>query len=106
MKAAGSDGRPALAHGIGPGDTVLTVGGEGSTHVLATAVHAARLGAKTIAVRWRHDMHAAATEVGARTVTECAEVVTAPNIAVAWLSLIRLRTSRWHACRSGDLRET
>jgi D-cysteine desulfhydrase len=79
---------------IEPGDTILTVGGVGSTHVLATAVHAARLGAKTIAVRWRHDMHAAATEVGARTVAECAEVVTAPNIAVAWLSLLRMRASR------------
>ena len=41
---------------VGEGDTMLTLGGEGSTHVLATAVHAARLGAKTIAVRWRHDM--------------------------------------------------
>ena len=41
---------------VRPGDTVLTLGGEGSTHVLATATHAARLGARTLAVRWPHDM--------------------------------------------------
>ena len=76
------------------GDTVLTIGGEGSTHVLATAVHAARLGAKTIAVRWRHDMHSAAEEVGARATTECAEVVTAPNFVRAMLPLMTMRLTR------------
>ena len=35
-----------LLGGVVEGDTVLTLGGEGSTHVLATAVHAARLGAQ------------------------------------------------------------
>ncbi len=39
------------------GDTVLTIGGEGSTHVLATAMHARRLGARTIALRWKHEMN-------------------------------------------------
>ena len=39
------------------GRHVLTAGGDGSTHVYATAVHAARLGARAVAVRWRHDMH-------------------------------------------------
>jgi 1-aminocyclopropane-1-carboxylate deaminase/D-cysteine desulfhydrase-like pyridoxal-dependent ACC family enzyme len=76
------------------GDTVLTIGGEGSTHVLATAVHAARLGAKTIAVRWRHDMHSAAEEVSARATTECAEVVTAPNFVRAMLPLMTMRLTR------------
>ena len=79
---------------VGEGDTVLTIGGEGSTHVLATAVHAARLGAKTIAVRWRHDMHSAAEEVGARACTECAEVVTAPNFVAAMWPLLRMRLTR------------
>jgi len=51
---------------VQPGDTVLTLGGAGSTHVLATAVHARRLGAKTIAVRWRHDMNAVADAVSDR----------------------------------------
>jgi D-cysteine desulfhydrase len=79
---------------LGAGDTVLTLGGVGSTHVLATAVHAARLGAKTIAVRWRHDMHPLAHEVSERTVAECAEVVTASNFLTAIPPLIRLRLTR------------
>lgn len=56
-----------LLAGVRPGDTILTVGGEGSTHVLATAVHAARLGARTVGVRWRHDMNPTATRVAAQT---------------------------------------
>ena len=52
-----------LLAGVGPGDTVLTVGGEGSTHVLATAVHAARLGARTAALRWRHEMNPTASRI-------------------------------------------
>jgi D-cysteine desulfhydrase len=79
---------------VGPGDTVVTIGGEGSTHVLATAVHAARLGAGTIAVRWRHHMHAAAEEVAARAAAECACVVTVPNVALAAWPVTRLRLAR------------
>ncbi|HUR91168.1 MAG TPA: pyridoxal-phosphate dependent enzyme [Gemmatimonadaceae bacterium] len=45
------------------GDTVLTIGGEGSTHVLATAVHARSLGADTVAMRWKHDMNPGAISV-------------------------------------------
>ena len=55
-----------LLGNVGPGDTVLTLGGAGSTHVLATALHARRLGAKTIAVRWRHDMNTVADAVSER----------------------------------------
>jgi len=51
---------------VAPGDTVLTLGGAGSTHVLATALHARRLGANTIAVRWRHDMNTIADAVSER----------------------------------------
>ena len=79
---------------IGAGDTVLTIGGEGSTHILATAVHSCRLGAKTIAVRWRHDMHMAADEVSARITSECTEVITARNFVFAMVPLVRLRLTR------------
>jgi D-cysteine desulfhydrase len=48
---------------IHPGDLVITLGGEGSTHALATAVHAARLGVGTIALRWRHDMNPTAHDI-------------------------------------------
>lgn len=47
------------------GDTVLTIGGEGSTHVLATALHARAIGASTIAMRWKHDMNRGAEAVSA-----------------------------------------
>jgi len=79
---------------VNEGDTVLTLGGEGSTHVLTTAVHAARLGVRTIAVRWRHDMHSAAHEVAARSAAECAEIVSATNFVTAMLPLTRLRLTR------------
>ena len=79
---------------LGEGDTVLTLGGVGSTHVLATAVHAARLGAKTVAVRWRHDMHTAAEEVAERTAQECSELVTTSNIVTALWPLLRMRVTR------------
>jgi len=45
------------------GDTVLTIGGEGSTHVLSTAAHARKLGAHTVAMRWKHDMNPGAVRV-------------------------------------------
>jgi 1-aminocyclopropane-1-carboxylate deaminase/D-cysteine desulfhydrase-like pyridoxal-dependent ACC family enzyme len=79
---------------VGEGDTVLTIGGEGSTHVLATAVHAARLGARTIGVRWHHDMHPTAEQVGARITAECAEVSTSRNFVLAMVPLVRLRLTR------------
>lgn len=56
-----------LLAGVGPGDTVLTLGGHGSTHVLATATHARRLGAHTVALRWPHEMHPTAHRVLAET---------------------------------------
>lgn len=52
-----------LLGGIGPGDVVLTVGGEGSTHVLLTAAHTARIGGVTVAVRWPHEMNATGSAV-------------------------------------------
>jgi D-cysteine desulfhydrase len=55
-----------LLGSVRPGDTVLTLGGAGSTHVLATAIHARRIGATTTAVRWRHDMNSMADAVSER----------------------------------------
>lgn len=48
---------------VSAGDTVLTIGGAGSTHVLATAAHARMLGARTVAMRWKHDMNPGAERV-------------------------------------------
>jgi D-cysteine desulfhydrase len=52
-----------LLGGLEPGDTVVTTGGKGSTHVLATIAHAARLGVNVVARRWVHDMNPTADEV-------------------------------------------
>ena len=52
-----------LLGAVRAGETVLTIGGEGSTHVLATAVHARAIGADTIAMRWKHDMNPGAVRV-------------------------------------------
>lgn len=49
------------------GDTVITFGGDGSTHVLATVTLARRLGAHTIAIRWRHEMNDIARQLDRRT---------------------------------------
>jgi D-cysteine desulfhydrase len=65
-----------LLAGVGPGDTVLTVGGEGSTHVLTTAAHAKRLGAEVVAVRWRHEMNQTAEQVEARARAMLSDVTT------------------------------
>lgn len=67
------------------GDTVLTVGGEGSTHVFATAAHARRLGARTIAVRWRHEMSPRAHEVAEAAAELCERVIHARTIVDAML---------------------
>jgi len=77
---------------VRPGDTVLTAGGDGSTHVYATAVHAARLGARTVAVRWRHDMHPEAQEVAAAAATHCGAIQSNPSPVLAVL-----RIALWRA---------
>lgn len=54
-----------LLGGIGPGDTVVTVGGAGSTHILSTIRLAEGLGASVEAHRWTHDMNRVAVSVSA-----------------------------------------
>lgn len=55
-----------LLGGLHSGDSVITVGGTGSTHNLATALHAARIGVSTYALRWRHEMNPVASQVSSR----------------------------------------
>ena len=81
----------------GPGDRVITVGARGSTHALATAVHAARLGARTTVVRWRQEMNADAGRTSARlrSIADVIDVLT-PVEAIALASLLRLHPrARW-----------
>lgn len=87
-----------LLAGVQPGETLLTGGGEGSTHVLATCVHASRLGARVRAVRWHHDMHPIAQAVAQRAARECAHIETSWSAAggvVRALARRLLRRERW-----------
>lgn len=76
------------------GETVITVGGEGSTHVLATAFHAQRLGIQTSAISWRHDMSDTSLAVAARAV-ELLGDITISRFALSGLS--RALIARWAA---------
>lgn len=80
-----------LLGGVGPGDTVVTMGGAGSTHVLATAVHAARLGAKTTAYRWPHDMNPVAEIVSWR----IASVI--PGARVGWSAPVAMIRAQFNS---------
>lgn len=65
-----------LLGGLPAGSEVVTLGGEGSTHVLCTAHHAARIGVRTRAVRWRHEMNPAALAVARRAEELCSALDT------------------------------
>lgn len=80
------------------GDTLLTIGGEGSTHVLVTAAMGERLGARTAAIRWRHEMNPAALRTARRAAELCAHLRTTRGPLSAFLySLLARRAGevRW-----------
>lgn len=80
-----------LLAGVEPGDTLVTAGGEGSTHVLSTAVHARRMGARTIGIRWRHEMNPSARQIAERIEDEC---VLSPVYGNAAIALARAQFTR------------
>ncbi len=83
-----------LLAGIGPGDTVLTVGGAGSTHVLSTIRHAEGLGVGVKAYRWTHDMNAVADGVAA------AIEVRAPTSIIRKSTVLSLTIARLKAWKT------
>lgn len=82
-----------LAGAVSKGRPVITVGGVGSTHILATSVHARRLGIDCRAWRWPHEENATSRLVAARINRSCqsARVVTNP---LAAFGIARWRTLR------------
>jgi len=74
-----------LLGGLREGDSVVTVGGSGSTHILATALHAARIGVSTYALRWRHEMNPVANEVSSKidSIVERSSIHLTPIVPVA-----------------------
>jgi 1-aminocyclopropane-1-carboxylate deaminase/D-cysteine desulfhydrase-like pyridoxal-dependent ACC family enzyme len=90
-----------LLAGVQPGEVLLTGGGEGSTHVLATAVHASRLRARVHAVRWRHEMHDIARDIAMRAARECAAIETSATPLGGILRALALRAGALWAGRRG-----
>jgi D-cysteine desulfhydrase len=87
-----------LLAGVGSGDEVVTAGGTGSTHALATAVYARALGARCTVVRWRQEMNATAYRVGRRIDRTATRRIDARTVvgAYARIALLRLRPGvRW-----------
>jgi D-cysteine desulfhydrase len=55
-----------LLGGLAPGERIVTVGAAGSTHALATVIHARRIGARPLVYRWSQEMNDVARRVSAR----------------------------------------
>ena len=84
-----------LLAGVRPGDEVLTVGGVGSTHALATATYASMLGARTTVVRWRQEMNPDAESSGMRCAVAARCIDTgSPVTGLALAALMRLTSHR------------
>jgi D-cysteine desulfhydrase len=86
-----------LLAGIGPDDVLLTVGSTGSTHALALAHFAARLGARVEVITWPQEEHDVSLATAAR-LREVAQVSAARSPVTAMLraSVRRLlRRVRW-----------
>lgn len=89
-----------LLAGVGPHDVVLTAGGRGSTHALATVLHAHRLGARAAVVRWPQEMNDTAHRVAQRLAREADHVQDASSVAAAYVRLLAARAAarlRGHA---------
>jgi YbgC/YbaW family acyl-CoA thioester hydrolase len=80
-----------------PGERVVTVGSAGSTHALAVAVYAKRLGARAMVGRWRQEMNATAIRVAQllEESTERAPIFRSPIGAYLWAWRAQRRGARW-----------
>ena len=76
---------------IRPGDRVLTVGGTGSTHALATAHYARLLGATTTVIHWRQEMNPTAVAVSAQIEKTASERVQCLTTVEAYVRAFRKR---------------
>ncbi|HEX4469025.1 MAG TPA: pyridoxal-phosphate dependent enzyme [Gemmatimonadaceae bacterium] len=88
-----------LLGGVRPGDLVVTVGAAGSTHALATALYARRLGARVRVFRWPQELNDVARHVSERIALETGEVTMRGGVISSYLSafVARLRGARWIA---------
>jgi D-cysteine desulfhydrase len=86
-----------LLAGVGPDDELLTMGSTGSTHALAVAHFAARLGARTRVIAWPQEEHAVSRATAARLRGLARVSVTrSPVTAAVRAALLRARSRvRW-----------
>ena len=87
-----------LLAGVGEGDEVLTVGGTGSTHALATALYARELGARCTVVRWRQELNPGARRVARRIAATASRTIDVRTVVggYARAALLRLHPGyRW-----------
>jgi D-cysteine desulfhydrase len=78
------------------GTDVVTVGGAGSTHVLATATHASSIGLRTRAYCWPHHMNPVAHRVRAAITSRCLAAPVLPMPPLAMLA------AGWRRVTRGD----
>ena len=86
-----------LLGGVHPRDRVTTMGSAGSTHVLATALYARRLGARSSVYRWPQEMNDTARLVAAQIEAIADEAPMVRGTAIAYLKTL---LSRWRGARS------
>jgi len=86
-----------LLGAVRSGDRIVTVGAEGSTHALATAVYARQLGAQAIVYRWPQAMTDTARRVSERIAQETrrGEVGRGLIDAYSRALMVRIRGARW-----------
>ena len=86
-----------LLGGVRAGDVVVTVGAEGSTHALATAVYARQLGARAQVIRWPQEMNEVARRVSERIGREADESVRVRTVIGAYAGALaaRFRGTKW-----------
>lgn len=84
-----------LLAGVRAGDEVLTVGGTGSTHALATSVHARALGARASVIRWPQEMNDSARAVDVRLRAIADELTDAGSVVESYArALVRRARAR------------
>ncbi len=78
---------------------MITVGSAGSTHALAVATYAKRLGARVLVGRWKQEMNPVAERVAeaVRGVADASPVFGSVIAAYAWAWMQRLKGARWIA---------
>lgn len=83
-----------LLEGVRPNDLVVTAGARGSTHAVATTVHAHRLGARVALVRWPQEMNEDAERTDRFLVANADERYAALTAVDAMVRAWLLRVSR------------